>query len=64
VLLEAGALLHDTGHMISHRGHHKHGEYLALNADNRGLEAATAPSRRRWFAHTKVEPGITPPILP
>ncbi len=38
VLLEAGALLHDTGHMISHRGHHKHGEYLALNGDILGLE--------------------------
>jgi exopolyphosphatase/guanosine-5'-triphosphate,3'-diphosphate pyrophosphatase len=38
VLLEAGALLHDTGHMISHRGHHKHGEYLALNGDIQGLE--------------------------
>ncbi len=38
VLLEAGALLHDTGHMISHRGHHKHGEYLALNGDIPGLE--------------------------
>ncbi len=38
VLLEAGALLHDTGHMISHRGHHKHGEYLALNGDIAGLE--------------------------
>jgi exopolyphosphatase / guanosine-5'-triphosphate,3'-diphosphate pyrophosphatase len=38
VLLEAGALLHDTGHTISHRGHHKHGEYLALNGDMRGLE--------------------------
>jgi exopolyphosphatase / guanosine-5'-triphosphate,3'-diphosphate pyrophosphatase len=37
VLLEAGALLHDTGHMISHRGHHKHGEYLALNGDIPGL---------------------------
>ncbi len=36
VLLEAGALLHDTGHMISHRGHHKHGEYL--NGDIPGLE--------------------------
>jgi exopolyphosphatase/guanosine-5'-triphosphate,3'-diphosphate pyrophosphatase len=39
VLLEAGALLHDTGHMISHRGHHKHGEYLALNGDIPGLES-------------------------
>lgn len=38
VLLEAGALLHDTGHMVSHRGHHKHGEYLALNSDIPGLE--------------------------
>jgi len=38
VLLEAGALLHDAGHMISHRGHHKHGEYLAMNGDITGLE--------------------------
>jgi exopolyphosphatase / guanosine-5'-triphosphate,3'-diphosphate pyrophosphatase len=38
VLLEAGALLHDAGHRISHRGHHKHGEYLALNGDIPGLE--------------------------
>jgi exopolyphosphatase / guanosine-5'-triphosphate,3'-diphosphate pyrophosphatase len=38
VLLEAGALLHDVGHMVSHRGHHKHGEYLALNGDMPGLE--------------------------
>ena len=38
VLLEAGALLHDTGHMVSHRGHHKHGEYLTLNGDIPGLE--------------------------
>lgn len=39
VLLEAGALLHDTGHLISHRGHHKHGEYLALHGDVPGLES-------------------------
>jgi len=38
VLLEAGALLHDTGHMVSHRGHHKHGEYFAMNGDITGLE--------------------------
>jgi len=25
--------------MISHRGHHKHGEYLALNGDIPGLES-------------------------
>jgi exopolyphosphatase/guanosine-5'-triphosphate,3'-diphosphate pyrophosphatase len=38
VLLEAGALLHDIGHRVSHRGHHKHGEYLAMNGDIPGLE--------------------------
>jgi exopolyphosphatase / guanosine-5'-triphosphate,3'-diphosphate pyrophosphatase len=38
VLLEAGALLHDAGHMVSHRGHHKHGEYLTMNGDIPGLE--------------------------
>jgi exopolyphosphatase / guanosine-5'-triphosphate,3'-diphosphate pyrophosphatase len=38
VLLEAGALLHDAGHIISHRGHHKHGEYLALYGDIPGLD--------------------------
>jgi exopolyphosphatase/guanosine-5'-triphosphate,3'-diphosphate pyrophosphatase len=37
VLLEAGALLHDIGHTVSHQGHHKHGEYLALNGDIPGL---------------------------
>ncbi len=38
VQLEAGALLHDVGHRVSHRAHHKHGEYLALNGDIPGLE--------------------------
>jgi len=38
VLLEAGALLHDTGNVISHRGHHKHGEYLVMNGDIPSLE--------------------------
>jgi exopolyphosphatase/guanosine-5'-triphosphate,3'-diphosphate pyrophosphatase len=38
VELEAGALLHDIGHRITHRGHHKHAEYLTLNGDIPGLE--------------------------
>ena len=38
VQLEAAALLHDVGHRVSHRGHHKHGEYLSLNGDIPGLE--------------------------
>jgi len=58
VLLEAGALLHDTGHMISHRGHHKHGEYLALNGDIPGLEGrdrAIAAALVRYH-NRKTEP--------
>jgi exopolyphosphatase/guanosine-5'-triphosphate,3'-diphosphate pyrophosphatase len=38
VLLEAGALLHDVGHAVNHRGHHRHGEYLVLHGDIPGLE--------------------------
>src|SRR5262245_45390370 len=38
VVLEAAALLHDIGHSVSHRGHHKHGEYLTMNGDIPGLE--------------------------
>jgi exopolyphosphatase / guanosine-5'-triphosphate,3'-diphosphate pyrophosphatase len=38
VQLEAGALLHDVGHRVSHRAHHKHGEYLAMNGDIPGLD--------------------------
>jgi exopolyphosphatase/guanosine-5'-triphosphate,3'-diphosphate pyrophosphatase len=38
VILEAAALLHDIGHAISHKGHHKHGEYLTMNGDIPGLE--------------------------
>ncbi len=59
VLLEASALLHDTGHMISHRGHHKHGEYLALNGDIPGLEGrdrAVVAALVRYH-NRKSEPG-------
>ncbi len=59
VLLEAGALLHDTGHMVSHRGHHKHGEYLALNGDILGLDGrdrAIAAALVRYH-NRKSEPG-------
>lgn len=38
VLLEAGALLHDVGHTVSHKGHHKHGEYLTMYGDIPGLD--------------------------
>jgi len=35
--LEVAALLHDIGHAISYRGHHKHTYYLLNNADIAGL---------------------------
>jgi exopolyphosphatase / guanosine-5'-triphosphate,3'-diphosphate pyrophosphatase len=38
LLLEAGALLHDVGHVVSRRRHHKHGEYLVRNGDIAGLD--------------------------
>ena len=38
IILETGALLHDIGHTVSHKGHHKHGEYLTMNGDIPGLE--------------------------
>jgi exopolyphosphatase/guanosine-5'-triphosphate,3'-diphosphate pyrophosphatase len=27
-----------VGHVVSHRGHHKHGEYMVLNGDIAGLD--------------------------
>ena len=58
VMLEAAALLHDIGHSISHKGHHKHGEYLTMNGDIPGLEgrerALTAAVVR--YHNRKAEP--------
>ena len=58
VVLEAAALLHDIGHSISHKGHHKHGEYLAMNGDIPGLDgrerALTAAVVR--YHNRKAEP--------
>jgi exopolyphosphatase / guanosine-5'-triphosphate,3'-diphosphate pyrophosphatase len=31
-ILEAGAILHDSGHLIHRKAHHRHGEYLVRNA--------------------------------
>ena len=36
-VLEAGSLLHDVGHFISHKAHHRHGDYLVRNAQIPGL---------------------------
>jgi exopolyphosphatase/guanosine-5'-triphosphate,3'-diphosphate pyrophosphatase len=58
VILDAGALLHDIGHSISHKGHHKHGEYLTMNGDIPGLDgrdrALTAAVVR--YHNRKTEP--------
>ncbi len=58
VILESAALLHDIGHSVSHKGHHKHGEYLTMNGDIPGLEgrerALTAAVVR--YHNRKAEP--------
>ncbi|HVO57742.1 MAG TPA: Ppx/GppA phosphatase family protein [Dongiaceae bacterium] len=38
VIVETGALLHDIGHSINNKGHHKHGEYLTMNGDIPGFD--------------------------
>ncbi|MGH9560883.1 MAG: HD domain-containing protein, partial [Terracidiphilus sp.] len=37
LLLEAGALLHDLGHFVSKKSHHRHGEYLVRNGEIPGV---------------------------
>jgi len=36
-LLEAAAYMHDTGHLISDNGHHKHSAYMVANSDMPGF---------------------------
>lgn len=36
-LLEAGSLLHDVGHYVSRKSHHRHGEYLVRNGEIPGV---------------------------
>jgi exopolyphosphatase/guanosine-5'-triphosphate,3'-diphosphate pyrophosphatase len=37
LLLESGALLHDVGHFVSKKSHHRHGEYVVRNGDIPGV---------------------------
>ncbi|MDD4872525.1 MAG: HD domain-containing protein [Kiritimatiellae bacterium] len=37
LILNLAAILHDTGHFISNRSHHKHSMYLIMNSDIFGL---------------------------
>ncbi len=36
-VLELGAILHDIGHIVSNKSHHRHGEYLVRNGEIPGL---------------------------
>jgi exopolyphosphatase / guanosine-5'-triphosphate,3'-diphosphate pyrophosphatase len=36
-VLEVGALLHDVGHFINNKAHHRHGDYLVRNGQIPGL---------------------------
>ncbi|HXN29516.1 MAG TPA: HD domain-containing protein [Candidatus Acidoferrales bacterium] len=40
LVLEMGALLHDVGHFVSRKSHHRHGEYLIRNGE--------IPALRGW----------------
>jgi len=64
VLLEAGALLHDLGHVVSHRGHHKHGEYLVYNGDIPGLDGhdRTVVAALVRYHNKKAEPSDRHPV--
>ncbi len=37
LILELGAVLHDAGHFVSTKSHHRHGEYLVRNGEIPGL---------------------------
>jgi exopolyphosphatase/guanosine-5'-triphosphate,3'-diphosphate pyrophosphatase len=37
IVLELGAVLHDVGHFVSNKSHHRHGEYLIRNGEVPGL---------------------------
>jgi exopolyphosphatase/guanosine-5'-triphosphate,3'-diphosphate pyrophosphatase len=39
LLLEAGSLLHDIGHFVSKKSHHRHGEYLVRNGEIPGVSS-------------------------
>jgi exopolyphosphatase/guanosine-5'-triphosphate,3'-diphosphate pyrophosphatase len=57
-LLEASALLRDTGHMISDTAHHKHSQYIVTHSDLPGftdLERSMVAMLCRY--HRKAMPG-------
>lgn len=59
VSLEMGALLHDVGKAVNARAHHKHGEYLVVQADIPGLgkhQQTTVACLVRYHGKATPEP--------
>jgi exopolyphosphatase / guanosine-5'-triphosphate,3'-diphosphate pyrophosphatase len=59
-VLEAAATLHDSGHLINRKAHHRHGEYLVRNAripELRGWEKTMAACLVRYH-NGKSEPSV------
>ena len=56
-LLEAAAILHDVGYMISYEGHNKHSHHLIMHAR---LPGFTADERRMIAAVTRYHRGSLP----
>jgi exopolyphosphatase/guanosine-5'-triphosphate,3'-diphosphate pyrophosphatase len=61
LVLELGAVLHDVGHFVNNKAHHRHGEYLIRNGQVPGLrgwrrDMAAALVR---YHNCKSEPQLT-----
>jgi exopolyphosphatase / guanosine-5'-triphosphate,3'-diphosphate pyrophosphatase len=60
LVLELGSLLHDVGHFVSRKAHHRHGDYLVRNAEIPGLRGwrrAMVASLVRYH-NSKSEPRV------
>lgn len=65
-LLEAAALLHDLGTIISYRGHHRHSQTLITNAGLPGFsprETALIALLARYHRAGRPDPGEMAPLL-
>ena len=63
LILNLAAILHDTGHFISNRSHHKHSMYIILNSDIFGLgsrDITLVALIARY--HRKALPQMTHPL--
>src|SRR5262249_49873671 len=60
-ILEAAAMLHDSGVLINRKGHHRHGEYLIRNSKIPGLRgwAKNMTACLVRYHNKKSEPSVT-----